>query len=75
MALYRVCLASTLYHYVDVYADDEDTAYEIGVDRIVSGDEDDRDEGEFWDEAEVDLLDENATDPVVVNKEEPDLVY
>jgi hypothetical protein len=75
MGLYRITLGSTSYHYVDVYADNEDEAYEIGVERIASGDEDDSDFGEYWDEGETDLIDENATDPSVAPKEEPDLVY
>lgn len=77
MGLYRITLGSTSYHYVDVYADNEDDAYQIGVDRIASGDEDDSDFGEYWDEGETDLIDENATDPSVevAPKEEPDVVY
>ena len=77
MGLYRITLGSTSYHYVDVYADNEDDAYQIGVDRIASGDEDDSDFGEYWDEGETDLIDENATDPsvAVAPKEEPDVVY
>jgi hypothetical protein len=77
MGLYRITLGSTSYHYVDVYADNEDDAYQIGVDRIASGDEDDSDFGEYWDEGETDLIDENATDPSIVEvpKEEPDVVY
>lgn len=77
MGLYRITLGSTSYHYVDVYADNENDAYQIGVDRIASGDEDDSDFGEYWDEGESEVLDENATDPSVaeVSKEEPDVVY
>ena len=76
MALYRITLGSTSYHYVEVYADSEDEAYEIGTDKIASGDEDDSDFGEFWEEGEVDLLDEKATDPANSKPtEEPDVVY
>lgn len=76
MGLYRVTLGSTTYHYVEVYADSEDEAYEIGCDRITSGDEDDSDFAEYWDEGEVDVVDETATDPTKPkNTEEPDLIY
>ncbi len=75
MGLYRVTLGSTTYHYVEVYAESEDEAYEIGCSKIVSGDEDDCDFGEYWDEGETEVIDENATDPSVAPKEEPDLVY
>ncbi len=76
MGLYRVTLGSTTYHYVEVYADNEDEAYEIGCEKIVSGDEDDSDFGEYWDEGETELIDENATDPAdKTPKQEPDLVY
>jgi hypothetical protein len=77
MGLYRITLGSTTYHYVEVYADNEDEAYEIGCEKIVSGDEDWSDFGEYWDEGDTDVIDENATDPSVaeVPKEEPDLVY
>lgn len=76
MGLYRITLGSTSYHYVEVYADNEDEAYEIGCDKITSGDEDGSDFGEYWDEGDTDLIDENDTDPAdKATKEEPDLVY
>ena len=76
MGLYRITLGSTTYHYVEVYADNEDEAYEIGCDKIVSGDEDWSDFGEYWDDGDTDLIDKNATDPAdKATKEEPDLVY
>lgn len=77
MPLYRVTLGSTTYHSVEVYADTEDEAYEVGTEKITSGDEDWSDFAEYWDDGETELIDENATDPsvAVVPKEEPDLVY
>ena len=76
MGLYRITLGSTTYHYVEVYADNEDEAYQIGCDKITSGDEDWSDFGEYWDEGDTDLIDEKANNPAdKATKEEPDLVY
>lgn len=74
MGLYRVCLGQTVYHYVEVYADNEDKAYDLGCERILDGDPDSTHYGEFYDDGDVTVLDENANDPDLVY-EEPDVVY
>ena len=76
MGLYRVCLGQSVYHYVDVYADSEEKAYDIGYERILDGHADSTDDGDFYDDGDLEVLDENATDPELSKPtEEPDVVY